>query len=68
VVAPLPPPLAVVLPLLAVLPRRSRRRPRRRVSFSLASAGRKVSDAFELLTAAAEKEESDDDMGFGLFD
>ena len=55
-------PLLVALPL-AVLPLRlPRRRRRRRVSFPVNIAHPAS------LTPATEKEESDEDMGFGLFD
>ncbi len=65
VVVPLLPPLPVVLPLPAVPLRRPRRRPRRRVRATLHP---QKPIAMEKLTIPAEKEESDDDMGFGLFD
>jgi hypothetical protein len=54
-------PLAVPLPL-AVLPRLPRRRRRRRVCLPALAVPRTA------LTRCAEKEESDEDMGFGLFD
>lgn len=51
--------------LLAVLPRKRRRRkPRKRVRDSI----RLLLSSVRRLTPIAEKEESDDDMGFGLFD
>lgn len=63
VVVPLPPQLLVLLPLVAKpLKRRSPRRRKRVRPFIPAECfGR-------LLTTIIEKEESDEDMGFGLFD
>ncbi len=55
-------PLLVVLPLAVLPPRLLRRRRRRRVSVPANIAHRAS------LTPATEKEESDEDMGFGLFD
>lgn len=59
--------LPAVLPLVALLPRRRRlRRRRKRVSFAFIGD---TSQAEELsLILFVEKEESDEDMGFGLFD
>lgn len=55
--------LPVELLLVAPLPRRPRKRPRKRVCYLWlwTITGR-------LLTQSPEKEESDEDMGFGLFD
>ena len=65
VVAPLPPRPVVLL--LAVLPllRRRRRKLRRRVSLSHQQGFRML---ILTIVLATEKEESDEDMGFGLFD
>ena len=54
--------LLVALPLAVLLLRLLRRRRRRRVSVPV-NIARRAS-----LTSATEKEESDEDMGFGLFD
>ena len=54
--------LLVALPLAVLLLRLLRRRRRRRVSVPVNIAHRAS------LTPATEKEESDEDMGFGLFD
>lgn len=60
----LPPPLPVVLPLLAVTLLRPPRRRRKRVC----NPPSKRRHLANVLTWATEKEESDEDMGFGLFD
>lgn len=55
--------LPVVLLLVAPLPRRPRKKLRKRV-FYLSE----LDVVGLLLTQSTEKEESDEDMGFGLFD
>ena len=56
------PPL-VVLPLVELLLLRKRKRKRKRVRYI-----QEVRNTERKLTQHAEKEESDEDMGFGLFD
>ena len=63
---PLPPPLLVVLPPLAVTPLLLLRRRRRRVRYGICSP--LPHTASSLTMRLTEKEESDEDMGFGLFD
>ena len=58
-----PQPLAVLLQAVVLL-RRPRRRPRKRVCLFTCGIVVKV----WLLTIFTDKEESDEDMGFGLFD
>ena len=62
VVPPLPPRLVVLVVMLVPLTRQQQRR-RRRVRRSTPRL-----DIESRLTHHTEKEESDDDMGFGLFD
>jgi hypothetical protein len=71
VVPPLPLPLAVLVPLLvALLLTLLLRRRRLRVSFSLFPRRQctKTTQLTCLFVHHTEKEESDEDMGFGLFD
>jgi ribosomal protein L12E/L44/L45/RPP1/RPP2 len=56
-------PVVLAVPQLAVTPHQRKRRRRRRVRLPT----HHVSEAHRL-THCTEKEESDDDMGFGLFD
>lgn len=69
VVVPLPP--LAVLPLLLLLVTPLLRPPRRRVRFfysQLFPFTTSDNNFANVLFALAEKEESDEDMGFGLFD
>jgi hypothetical protein len=68
VVLPLPLLPVVLLPPVAPLLRRPRKRLRRRVSLPAGTHGLWAPGMRRLLTTVAEKEESDEDMGFGLFD
>lgn len=58
------PPLVVLVVLLLKRPRRKRRKRVR----SIPALERYLAYRGSLLTPGIEKEESDDDMGFGLFD
>jgi hypothetical protein len=64
---PLPQLLAVLpveaRPLAELLLRRQRKRRKKKVSTSII-----ILEGYGILTATTEKEESDEDMGFGLFD
>lgn len=66
--APLP---AVLLPAVPLLPRLPRRKPRKRVRFvprKICLARKRLVEKDCANSIAIEKEESDEDMGFGLFD
>ncbi len=66
VVVPLPPPLEALQQLVAleVLPRRHQRRKKRKKRVRIPQSPQ----PWLLLIPNTEKEESDEDMGFGLFD